>query len=188
MFDLRRIPIIRVLLPFAGGAGGAVGLLHMGRMPDPALQAMQVWLLLILFVIGILQLLTYGRTQGLSRFGAWLFSLWVFSFFFLAGCLSGLVSRPVDPGLPLGKKILIRGELTEGPSPGTNSWSYGMKTDMLCIGDSAFGLRTHLKVYLKPSSPSDSLAGLPGPGRPGFCMASSQPFAAVETRELLIIK
>jgi ComEC/Rec2-related protein len=141
-----------------------MGLLHMDRIPDPALQFMQVWLLLILFVIGMLLLLTCGRTPGFPGFKARLFSLLGFSFFFLAGCLSCLVSRPVDPGLPLGKKILIRGELTEGPGPGSNSWSYAMKTDMLCVGDSAFALRTHLKVHLRSSYPPDSLARLPRPG------------------------
>jgi len=148
MFDLRRIPIVRVLLPFAGGSLAGCGILPTVRMPDLLLLSPQVCLLFAMAGIWILLLTTFywrGWKPGIMEV---LFSLLTFMCFFVSGFLSCIVSRPQDPGLPIEEKVMIRGEITEGPTPGSNNWSYGMDIRMLCCKDSAFALRTHLKVYL----------------------------------------
>lgn len=164
MFDLRRIPILRVLLPFAGGAGGGLGILRAGGMPDLSSLNTQAWILVAMFGLCILQLLIYRRTGQTSGFSGKLFILLAFTLYLLSGLVSSMVSRSLDPGLPLDKKILIRGEITEGPLPGKNNWSCGMKVGMVCCGDSVFGLRTHLKVYLKVPSAPEAASVLPRPG------------------------
>lgn len=141
MFDLRRIPIVRVLLPFAGGTVAGYGIL---RMP--------AWIILALVLLWTFLFVVFRWTGKKPGFKEGLYVLIVFAIFFLSGLASSFITRPVDPELPVGQKLIICGEITDGPKPGMDNWTYGMNTRMICVGDSAFALKTHLKVYV--NSPS----------------------------------
>jgi len=164
MFDLRRIPIVRALFPFAGGAGVGLGVLSLDGIPDLTSLPTQVLILLALSGICIFLLVIFRRTKGIPGYKGYLFSFLAFTLCFVSGLASSIVSRPIDPGLPLDQQILIRGEITEGPKPGRNTWSYGMNVRMLCCRDSVFRLRTHLKIHMMIPSSADSAVQLPGPG------------------------
>lgn len=145
MFDLRRIPIVRVLLPFAGGSLAGHCILHNHQVPE---------LLVAIAVIWVFQLAVFYRNHN-SGDRQCLFFLLTCSLIFFTGFATGTLTRPVDPDLPLGETVMIRGVITRGPIPGTKNWSYEMETESLCCRDSNFEIRTQLKIYL--ASPSDSL-------------------------------
>jgi len=152
MFDLRRIPIVRALLPLAGGSLAGYGILNPVRLPEIASPATQAWILSAMGLMWIIMLVTFRRTAGKAGRKQGLFSLFAFAIFFLSGALSFILSRPEDPGLPLDRKLMIRGEITEGPKPGKSMWSYGMNIQMVSWEDSTLAVKTHLKVYVKSPS------------------------------------
>ncbi|MEN8201387.1 MAG: ComEC/Rec2 family competence protein [Bacteroidota bacterium] len=164
MFDLRRIPIVRALFPFAGGSLAGSRILHSEGMPDLALWSTQAWMLFFAALLWILLIAVFrwiGRNPG---YRVYLFSFFAFTIIFVSGLLSSIVSRPVDPVLPLDQKLIIRGEITEGPKPGRSSWSYGMNVRMVACRDSVFKVRTHLKVHVKSSSIPEKGLMMPGAG------------------------
>jgi len=148
MFDLRRIPILRVLFPFAGGslAGYKLEL------------SISIWEVLFVTVLGwILLVLLYwwagkkpAKVQGIFSFMALLL-------FIATGMATGIKTRPVDPGLPLDGKVIIQGEIIRGPKKRGASWSYDMALDMVCSGDSVFSNHSQLIVYLKSSFDSGEI-------------------------------
>jgi len=145
MFDLRRIPIVRVLLPFAGGSLAGYSILHPYQVFELLVAIAVMWI----FQLAIFYLSRkYGGRQ-------YLFFLLTCSLLFFIGFATGTLTRPVNPDLPLGEKVIIRGVITEGPITGIKNWSYVMETKSVCFRDSSFGIRTQLKVYL--AAPSDSL-------------------------------
>ena len=146
MFDLRRIPIVRMLLPFAGGSLAGYGIVHPHQVSELLVTTAMMWILLVALFH------RSGRKPGGRE---WLFLLLVFSVVFMVGFTLGTMTQPVDPGLPLKEKVMIRGVITGGPIQGAKNWSYGLKTERVCSRDSAYGIRTLLKVYL--TAPPDSL-------------------------------
>ncbi len=156
MFDLRRIPIVKVLLPFAGGSLAGHCILHPHQEPELLVATAVMW---------IFQLAVFHWNHN-SGDRQCLFFLLTCSLLFLVGFATGTLTRPVDPDLPLGEKVMIRGVITRGPIPGTKYWSYEMETESLCCRDSYFGIRTQLKIYM--TSLSDTLPGvdslMPGEG------------------------
>jgi len=145
MFDLRRIPIVRVLLPFAGGSLAGYTVLHSHLVFE---------LLVATAILWIFQAAVFHRSRK-SGSRQWLFFLLTCSLLFFVGFATGTLTRPVNPELPFEEKLMIRGVITEGPISGTKNWSYVMETESLCCRDSTYGIRTQLKIYL--ASPSDSL-------------------------------
>ena len=145
MFDLRRIPIIRVLLPFAGGTLTGFQIVHSIQIREVLFTSVLIWVLL---------LISFWWTGKKPWMLQPLFSLLMFVFFFLSGVGTGLITLPVDPGLPLDQKVMIRGEIRDGPKPGKRNWSYGVDVEMVCTKDSTFLVNTHLKVYTPMDLPS----------------------------------
>lgn len=146
MFDLRRIPILRVLLPFAGGSLAGYSILH---------PRQEFELLVATAVIWIFQVVLFHWSRSKIKSRQWLFFLLTSSLLFLAGFATGTLTRPVNPDLPLEEKLMIRGVISEGPFSGNKNRSYVMETESVCCRDSIYGIRTQLRVYLP--APSDSL-------------------------------
>ncbi len=146
MFDLRRIPIIRVLLPFGGGSLAGYSILHPHHLSE---------LLLVTALMWIFQVAIFHLSRKSGR-GQRLFFLQTCSLLFFVGFATGTLTRPVDPDLPIAEKVMIHGVITEGPISGDKNWSYVMETNSVCCRDSSYAVRTQLKVYL--AAPSDSLA------------------------------
>jgi len=151
MFDLRRAPIVRLLVPFA--AGSVMGFQYA--------HSEQVWmeiLFCLLLLIILVVLFTLMKKQPGYFMGS--FSAVVFLLFLAAGCGTGMVAKPADPDLPLRKDVMIRGEVLEEPQPGTRSWVFTMRLRMVVSDDSAYAANTILNVYLE--TPADSILPLPG--------------------------
>ncbi len=151
MIDLRRVPIVRLLVPFA--TGSVMGFQHA--------HSEQVWMeilfCLLLLIILVVLFIQVKKQPGYFR-GS--FSAAAFLFFLAAGCGTGMVAKPADPGLPLRKNVMIRGEVLEEPRPGKRSWVFAMRLHMVASVDSVYAANTVLKVYL--DMPADSILPLPG--------------------------
>lgn len=156
MFDLRRIPIIRALLPFAAGVLSGFGILEREGLTDLATAAGCVWMMPALILIWILLCAAYRFTRSKAACTGGLFFFIAFVFFYLSGLSSNILSKPVDPGLPVDQKLLIRGEITEGPSMGKKTWRYGMNVWLVFCTDSVLKVRTHFKVYLPAPQGSEA--------------------------------
>ena len=146
MFDLRKAPVARILLPFTGGALAGNMLVFSVPMNGIVFICMIIWFLLfILFLI-------------CKMCGIWsnlVFHHLLFLLFLTLGTGTGMVSRPVDPGLPVGENVVVRGEVLEEPYSGRRNWVMEMRIFMVSGRDSTYSTQTNLKVYFK--IPEDSI-------------------------------
>lgn len=97
MFDLRRIPIVKVLLPFAGGSLAGHCILHNHQVLELLVATAVMW---------VFQLTVFHRNHN-SGDRQCLFFLLTCSLLFFVGFATGTLTRPVDPDLPLGEKVMI---------------------------------------------------------------------------------
>lgn len=149
MFDLRTMPVLKVLAPFAGG-------IFAGRFLDFPVPA-AAWLIpLVLACPGLVVL--FIRLKRRSALLSWLFCLWVFLLCLLAGMGSGRASRPVDPGLPVGDWVLISGQVKEVSGP--SRLRCAVVLQHLYKPDTVYQCKTLLQVYLDPRD--DAQLPLPG--------------------------
>lgn len=151
MFDLRKAPVAKVLIPFAGGAVAGYEMVYPVSLLVIVLICLFIWLILV-----NLFLQQSGR-RGLTNL---VFVSLAFILFVTAGYGTGMVTRPIDPGLPEGDQVMIRGEVLEEPYPGKRNWVVEMKLTMLVSSDKSYYTRTNLKVYME--MPVDSI--LPAAG------------------------
>lgn len=146
MFDLRRIPLLKVLIPFAAGAltGSLVSTtVSAAGLAFPAL-------------LGWICLLTIFLRPGRKAASiSWLFSLCAKLLFFVLGAGSGWVTRPQDPGLPLGESVLIRGVVKEAPVVGQGYLKYEVNLQFLYASETLYTCKTLLKVYIYPDYDSE---------------------------------
>jgi competence protein ComEC len=142
MFDLRRIPVLRVLIPFFGGVVTGTVVFPAIQIGELVFFSLLVWLLVVILYVW------QGRRPEPA---AWLFSPLLFLLFFLTGHGSGHLSRPVDPGLPTDEWVVIRGEVTGSPQAGRYAHTFDMELQMLCSDSIIMVTNTNLKVYLSDS-------------------------------------
>lgn len=140
MFDLRKIPVLRVLLPFFSGAVTA------GLVFSSHLMAGVLVVSILLWGGTLLLFIREGRRPGRSP---WLYLLLTFLLFFSNGVGTGLLKWPRPPSLPEDEQVLIRGEVSETPQLGQNSLVFDMVLHMLSSADSLCHLSTHLRVYFR---------------------------------------
>ena len=146
MFDLRKVPILRVLVPFFGGVLSGLRL-------SSKIQIYELIILLLLLWIMVLVIYRWhGRKPGLLP---WLSSPFLFLLLFFAGAGSGIYSRPLDPGLPVDQWVVVRGELSGSPIPGSYAHTFELDIQMYFSEDSICRTRTVLKAYM--SMPADSI-------------------------------
>ncbi len=149
MFDLRRIPILRVLFPFAGGSLAGYITEYSISIHEVLFAAGFCWVLLVM---------VFWRTDKTTLKVQGIISFLALLLFFTIGLATGMKTRPADPGLPLEGKVIIQGEIIRGPGKGGSSWSYDMALDMICSGDSIFSTHSLLKVYIRLPLDSGGLA------------------------------
>jgi competence protein ComEC len=151
MFFPRRTPVVRVLVPLAGGSLA-------GYLSDASLGPGTLIIpgTVLCLVLGSM-LAFSGRRRVVRDF---LFNLVVFALHFWTGFGTGIIDRPKDPGLPAGERILVGGTIRESPSLQNGKWVFEMDLRMAATADTACLIRTVLKVYLPV--PSDSLLPVPG--------------------------
>ena len=145
MFDLRRIPVVKVLIPFAAGAFAGSLVSMPISMVALAVWALSGWIcLLVLF-------LKHGKKPA-SR--SRLFGPWLFLLSFSLGMGSGWVTQPVDPGLPVGEIVLIRGVVKEAPLVRPSYLKCELALQLLYASDTLYPCETSLQVYLYPGTDS----------------------------------
>ena len=151
MFDVRRIPIVRILLPFAGGSLAGQFLECGASLPYAMMASLLVWIILILLHNWL------TKRSGVARI---IFSKLAFFQFLGLGILAAWITLPKDPDLPLESKVMIRGTVLEDPQPGYRNWVFAMKLLLLASDEESFSKQSRLTVYM--GMPSDSI--LPAAG------------------------
>ncbi len=146
MYDFRKFPLLRALIPFFGGVVCGTALIPLTR-PEGVL-----FLSLSLLVLALFMFFWQGGRKGS---GLWLLSLILFLLLFIAGAGNAMLTRPRDPGLPVGERVLVRGEVTGSPLPGPHGFIFDMQVYLVFSGSTSYPASTLLKTYLR--IPADSL-------------------------------
>ncbi len=146
MFDLRRVPIARVMFPFAGGSLLVRQLEHFTSPGYLLLFCLLIWICLVI--------LFFRQAKRAGIFSVAFGNLAIILFMAL-GYSTGMATRPKDPRLPVEEMVLIRGEVLEDPYLGNRNWVVEMRLFMVVSGDSSYITGTNLKVYLE--MPVDSI-------------------------------
>jgi len=139
MINLRPVPVVRVLIPFAfGSLAGYTDTPELGSAP----------LLILSASIGAAAFLFYRFSRDGNSFFHWGFCTSVLLLFFLLGMGTGRIDRPRDPGLPTGSIVLLQGTIEDDPVARNGKLVFKMEIRMAYAGDSLFLRRSLLKVYL----------------------------------------
>jgi competence protein ComEC len=146
MFDLRRLPVARLLFPFAGGSLAGHQMEYFAPLRYVLLICFLIWIILVILFI------RQSKRNGIVHF---VFGNLAMILFVAAGYATGLISKPDNPGLPEEEKVMISAEVLEEPYPGNRTWVVEMKLCMVVSRDSSYVTRTRLKAYLK--MPADSI-------------------------------
>jgi len=146
MFDLRKIPLLRVLAPFFGGV--LSGLFS-------GLETPVFILIILLLILWVLTFVFFRCQRRYPHMFSRLISLLLCVIFYLSGLGTGIQSRPLDPGLKESQPVLIRGELISSPKPGPYAFTFDLQLNLLCHADTLCITNTLLKCYL--DMPEDSL-------------------------------
>ena len=146
MYDFRKFPLLRALIPFFGGVLCGPALIPATR-PEGLLFLSLPLLALALFF--------FFRGSVKKGSGLWPFSLSLFMLLFISGAGNAMLTRPRDPGLPVGQEVLVRGEVTGTPLPWGHGVSFDLQVKLVYSGSTAYPVSTLLKTYLP--IPADSL-------------------------------
>jgi competence protein ComEC len=146
MFDLRKIPMVRILAPFLGG-------LMAGLDPDTTFEPIQVLIMLSMLYLLACLLFRCGRRARTKC--PWMLTAVLFFLIFLSGTGTGIVSRPQDPGLPTDQWLMVRGELCTPSQQGPYGYVFELKTRLIYSVHGSICTETVLRCYL-----SDSLDSL----------------------------
>jgi len=145
MFDLRKIPMLRVLVPFFAGVWSTTHLSSKIQITGVIFLSIFLWLTMV-----AIYRWQWQRPGRIPLINAPLLFLLIFT----AGTGSGILSRPQDPGLPVDRWVVVRGEAAGAPSPHSFAHSFDLKLQILFSDDTFCRTNTVLKVYL--SMPADS--------------------------------
>ncbi len=146
--DMKRTPVIRILVPFAGGSlSGYLGsmVFSSGEVIIPGV---------ILCAALVLVWLIFRRNP---RMRSICFSPLVFSLFFWIGVGSGVLDRPADPGLPVDERVMIMGRILEKPVERNGRMVFEVDLRAVAVADTFYRTRTVVKTYM-----TDSVILLPG--------------------------
>lgn len=151
MFDLRKAPITKMLLPFIGGALSGYIFVFPLLLSDIGLICLITWCQLVIL---------YLRHKLMGIWIHLLFNTLVCFLFLTLGFWTGKITRPVDPGLPVGEGMMVRGRVLEEPYSGRRNWIMDMKVFMISGWDSTYGTQSIFKVYFE--MPDDSILPIAG--------------------------
>jgi len=146
MFDLRKIPMLRVLVPFFGGV-------LTGINANTSIEPVQLFIPLTVLTLLVFVIFKWQRNTPAAI--PWLNPLVLLLIFFLTGLGSGIHSRPHDPALPEDRWVLVRGELCGPPRPAAYGHVFDMKVQLIGTDHGICQIRTVLRCHM--SEPADSL-------------------------------
>lgn len=146
MFDLRKIPMLRVLIPFFGGV---ISGFHL----NPKIGLVQLIILLLSLTLTVFVIFKWQRKRPSAL--PWLNPPLLFLLLYGGGAGTGIQSRPHDPGLPEGLFVQVRGELCGSAQAGRYGQVFDLKVRLVSAGDSTYRIRTRLRCYMP--EPADSL-------------------------------
>lgn len=172
MFDLCKIPMLRVLVPFFGGV-------LCGFHINIRIQLSQA-LILMLIVLWTAVFVIFKRQRQKPVALPWFISLLLCLFIYLAGVGTGILSWPHDPILPVDRQVMVQGKLKESPRQGRYDYEFDIKVQCICSADSLYRTEMLLKCYMPV--PADSiipvlgeiwqftgrLSGIQNSGNPGM--------------------
>lgn len=151
MFDLRKIPMLRVLMPFLGG-------MLVENHANLGLGIIPVFILFTGLTLGSIGIYRWhGRKPSTLP---WLNTPLLFMILGLAGMGTGILSRHRDPGLPEDCPVVVMGELGGPVRSSGLAYVFDLKLGILCTPDSTYLVSTRLKCHM--SEPADSLFPAPG--------------------------
>ncbi len=151
MIDLSRVPVVRVLVPYAGGSLAG----YLGVVAVRPFEAIVVSFLLSL-ALGICFVLSRNN-QGKRCL---LLSPMLFLLFFWTGMGTGVADTPRDPDLPVNQRILISGRILDVSQPLRGRISIEMNLRISATPDTLFLVATRVKAFMEV--PSDSVYPVPG--------------------------
>ena len=146
MIDLRLAPVVRVLVPFAGGSlAGYLGGFSF-RPAELVITCLGLWLFLVL---------SYHLSRRKAGISSGLFSTQAFGLFLCTGLGTGILSKPEDPGLPVRETVVISGKILEGPQDRNSRYQFEIRLQMVDTGDTVYQPRTIIKATM--IMPTDSI-------------------------------
>jgi len=149
--DLQRIPVARVLFPFATG----ILLGNLISFPVPA------GILFMISLVGWLCLLSAFRLfKSRNRTYSFLFAFLTFVLCLFLGAAHGIKSQAKDPKLPIEDRVVIRGMVKEAPRNLNSMLRCELSLQLLYAYDTVYRCNTQLHAYFYP----DSVSELPRPG------------------------
>jgi len=143
--------MLRVLIPYSGGVLTGFRWFTSNHMRELIILPLILWVLITIIFIW------QSRRPGAHT---WLISLLLCLLIFIVGAGTGIRSRPVDPGLPVDQRVLVRGEVCGSPSSESYAHIFDLKLHQLSSADTICRVSTLIKCYL--STPGDSI--LPASG------------------------
>jgi competence protein ComEC len=150
MFDLRKIPMLRVLVPFFCGVYTGV---HLNEKIESARLIILLLIVLLVLLVTVFVIFKWQRQRPAVL--PWINSLLLCLLLYGAGVGTGIQSKPRDPGLPVDQWVLVRGELCGSAQGGHYGYEFPMKVQLICSADSIYRFKTELKCYMP--EPADSL-------------------------------
>ncbi len=123
--DLRRMPVFRVLIPFACGV--ALG-------SQSGIPAWPSWWAPALVVVWILQSFLYFRCLRTASACPLPYIITAAGLFLGCGIWTGAYTRPADPRWPAGEEIWVRVEVQSPPEMVSGEWRLTGRSDLLCSG------------------------------------------------------
>lgn len=146
-FDLRKVPVVRALLPFAAGLALHSYLPGSGEIWN--LFAISGAVLLILILVPFFFVLRSGPESAVYGLGTMLF-------FFMAGSASMKVSSLPAASELDGMRGFVTGIIREGPVEKERSWVIQIEAVRFDSGSAAVPLKENIQVYLPKDSISPS--------------------------------
>ncbi len=139
IFDLRKTPVARVVLPFAAGLIMSFGLEH-----DKAETWLLFGIMFLLLVVSSAHLLVRIKSGIFNT----LFSTGTILFFLLNGTIFGNMSDADFPDYQLGKKGFVVGKIMDGPVE--KEYSVAVQVEALYYSDdsTSFSMKENMQVWL----------------------------------------
>ena len=143
MINLNHVPVVKVLIPFA--LGSLAGYKSFIDFSPSVLFFLATGLL-------ILSLLMYRLREGNLRCLHACFPLIIQMLFVFVGMGMGCIDRPLDPGIPAGGSVVLRGKVREEPELRFGKLVFGLELRMAYADDSVYQVRSLVKTYLDTGS------------------------------------
>lgn len=151
MINIRHVPVVKVLIPFALGS-----LLTYTGFIEADIRKV-LFLSLAICLGSFLSYRLSGRAPRLyyrlyHRLCNWMFSPSIFLLFLLAGLGAGIMDRPVDPGMPGREQVVLEGRIGDEPRTKSGRTVFGVELCMAWVADSVYQHPCLVKVYIDETS------------------------------------